>query len=164
MELELVAVVGLFQRVPLIHDEHLAVATGRDAGVLARLGDLRLVLELDLRRVALEIARRSRFRLSPYGDACLSALTTRQPGIRRAGELAVLVLLWILAEVPDVAVPVLGDKGQLLLDERTVLEVAVPDHGAADAIDRFGDVGHREDHPMGPRALTPVGRPVVDEL
>ena len=69
-----------------------------------------------------------------------------QPGQpeRRLDDPLVVVLLRVLAEVPDRSEVVLGVEGQLDLLRRPFRDVPVPRHHRPDAVDRLGHIGHRE--------------------
>ncbi len=78
------------------------------------------------------------------------------PG-RVGDDLALLVLLRILAQLPDVPVVVLCEERELGLDELAGVEVAVPEDHGAHARDLLREVGHREDDPVG-EAFLAFGR------
>src|SRR4051812_23267172 len=113
--LQLVAVAP-FERVGLVDDEDVVVAPERHAGPRTEPLHLRGVAEVDRRRVALPVARRPGPRVGTHEDARLRAGEARDPRVRRAVEASArVVLLGVLAEVPNVAGIVLGEERQLAL-------------------------------------------------
>ena len=70
-----------------------------------------------------------------------------QPG-RRCNDFAVVVFLWVLPKVPDVAVIVLCEEDNFGFLQFTVGVVSIPANDRADAVDLLGQVGDREDHRM----------------
>ena len=78
-------------------------------------------------------------------DAAVGTARAPDPGTRSPGELAVLILLRVLTEVPQVAAVVLGEQGEFLLLQLPPQEVTVPrDHGrhAADDLGQVSDGEH----------------------
>ena len=86
-----------------------------------------------------------------------------EPG-RRRDELSLLVLLGVLAEVPDVPVVVLGEQSQLRLLELTRAPVSLPDDDVAHAAYLLGEVGDRVSHAMRDAPAFFSCRPFEDEL
>src|SRR5207302_7284964 len=90
------------ERAALVDHPDLAVAAGRNARLVVGLDVLGAVQELDVRGRALQHLRRADLHLPRDLDARLGAGQPGDPGARRAAELAALVLLRVLAEVPQV--------------------------------------------------------------
>jgi hypothetical protein len=82
--------------------------------------------------------------LAEHVDAAVGAVRAPDPGARCSGERPVLVLLRVLAEVPHVALVVLGEEGELLLLQLAFEEVPVPGHHGLDPVDHLGQVGDGE--------------------
>jgi hypothetical protein len=135
--------VGLLEA-PLVDDHHVLVAARVHLGLDAHLVHLGPVGVAHPRLEALDEHRAADLRVARHQDAGPRAVDAVDPG-RRQGELAVLVLLGVLAHQPDVPVVVLGEEGDLGLLELAVCEVAVPDHHGVDAADLLGEVGDDED-------------------
>ena len=113
--------------------------------MLVRLRDLAAVEEIDCRRAALPVARRMWLRIRQHADTCGRASDARKPGTRRARQLAVLVFLGILTDVPDSPNAILGLEGQLGFLQLPVVDVSLEDDERADPVDRLrqvGDGGH----------------------
>ena len=81
-------------------------------------------------------------------DARLSAVDACFPGACGADDSAVLVLLGVLAQVPEVALLVLRVPVVGVLDDLPVLADDVVHHAGLDAHDVLRLVGHRDDHPL----------------
>jgi hypothetical protein len=135
--------VGLLEA-PLVDDQHVLVAAGVHLGLDAHLVHLGPVGVAHPRLEALDEHRAADLRVARHQDSGPRAVDAVDPG-RRQGELAVLVLLGVLAHQPDVPVVVLGEEGDLRFLELAVREVAVPDHHGVDAANLLGEVGDDED-------------------
>src|SRR4029077_17718106 len=98
----------------LARHEGVVEAAEGNAGVVPRLERLRTVDPADRRPEALRVVRRAQLGRRLHGDAGLGALDAGDPR-RRPGDLAVLDLLGVLSEVPDVAVIVLSKERQFAL-------------------------------------------------
>src|SRR5918995_6235424 len=97
--------------------KNIIVAIDGHTDVLSILVDPPTVDPVDGRRsVALGIAWRFQPGLCPHGDARFRAFQTGKPA-RSLLEFPLLVLLWVLTHVPDVAVIVLGKEGKLSLNQ-----------------------------------------------
>src|SRR5262249_41995355 len=98
----------------LVDHQNLLVTGTRQAGLLAGAGARGPVAELDRRDEALPVLH-AHPGLAQHVDAAVGAARAPDPGARCPGELPVLVLFRVLAEVPHVALVILGEEGQLLL-------------------------------------------------
>src|SRR6478609_6271173 len=127
----------------LVNHQDLLVAGARQAGLLAGAGDHGDVVELDRRDQAFPVLHPGPG-LTQHVDAAVGAVRASDPGARRPGELAAVVLLGVLAEVPHVALVILGEEGQLLLLQLAFEEVPVPGHHGPDPVDHLGQVGDGE--------------------
>ena len=86
------------------------------------------------------------------------------PRVRRPVDPAAVVLLRVLAEVPDVAVVVLGLERELALEQPAGVDVALPDHDRAHAVDDLREVRDRRDDPVRAPSLAAVRAPFEDVL
>jgi hypothetical protein len=77
------------------------------------------------------------------GDARQRAPDAVDPGGSLV-EVAVLVLLGILAHVPDVPVFVLREEGDLRFDQHALRVVTLPDHEIGDPVDVLREVGDHD--------------------
>ena len=99
-----------------------------------------------------------------HDDRALRVLDAVDPRVLGPEQDALLVILGVLAEIPDVAVIVLREERQLRLLQVALVDVAVPDHHAGNAADVLAEIRDREDHVVGQRRAVPVHHAGVDEL
>src|SRR5215207_3092670 len=152
-------------RVELLGHQNVLVALNGSAGLLVRLVDPGAVIKIyRRRREPLGVVGRAQLRLCFHGDPCPSTFLAADPGGGFV-ELAVLVLLGILADQPHVPRVVLGKKGELWLAELSCGVVPLPDDQGSHAVDDLAQVGDGGD--LATR-LAPLlvhdGGPLVDEL
>ncbi len=143
------------------HDR--VVAAGLRARALADAGDLRYVIELDRRDQPFPVLHADA-RLAQHVHAAVGAARPPDPGAGRAGELPVVVLLGVLAEVPHVPRVVLGEERELLLLQLPLEVVLVQCHHRLGAVDVLDQVGHGEDHAVLVRAVGVDDLALVGEL
>ncbi len=110
VELALVAVLRR-ERAVLVGHENIRVTVGRHTYPLVRLEHFGAIQEVDARRVALQVAGSLQPGMSAHEQARFRAVHTGDPGVGGAGQVAVLILLRVLAQIPDIAVLVLRVKG-----------------------------------------------------
>src|SRR6185437_8211115 len=108
--LDLMAARGVVGAGLVDHQDPL-VARARQAGLLAGAGDNGDVVELDRRDQAFPVPHPGAG-LAQHVDPAVGAVHAPDPGTRRPGELAAVVLLGVLAEVPHVALVILGEEGE----------------------------------------------------
>ena len=153
LQLVLARLVG----VELVDEQDVGEAARGDARPVADLEHAGAIGEAHGRAEPERIARSSRAGRRLHRDAGLRPVDAMDPG-RRLDDLAVLIGLRVLAELPDIAGVVLREEGDLGLDELARAEVPVPHHDRAHPVDRLRQVGDRRDEAMADR-LRPLDRP-----
>ncbi len=143
--------------------QHVLVAVHRDTALLAHLVHLPVVRPLNRGPPALKVTGGPRLRLGLHLDPCFRIFEAGDPGWG-LDELPVLVLLRVLAQVPDVAVVVLGVEGDLRLHQLVIAVIRNPGHDRVHARDLLGQVGDGELNAMRNALALLNGDPLEDPL
>jgi len=159
MVFELIAVLRLFERVPLPDYQHVVETPRWNTGPLTPVDHFGAVGEIDFGRLSLRITVRSNLRLRLHQDPRLGVLPAGKPGIG-SDELAVFVLLRVFAQVPDDAVSVLSMESYLRLDQLAVADVLLEDDRGHNVVDHLDQISDRGD--LAVRAV--VGHPPQNKL
>ncbi len=143
--------------------QHILVAIHRDTVLLTHLIHLPVVRPVDRGSPALIVTGRPRLRFGLHLDPCFRTCQAGDPG-GGLDELPVYVFFWILTQVPDVAVVVLGVEGDLRLHQLVIAVIHNPGDDRAHTLDLFGQVSDGELNAMR-NTLTILDRdPLKDPL